>query len=253
VSARPKLDWTYNNKLGVEVARYWDHVTIEAHQDSDAPNPFEDYDNHWPMVVYMGRDGMKRYPEGKRLLGAALDAISSAQLVHDQHAIARIFGWTVSELLEDVCDSELHDVKYCRDANALSVAVHEAWCNLAPSQELRVAYELYTLAGVPAHHTQVHGPCQGDWAELLIVATPEQVKAFGTEPEHIQASLEAQAKLYEAWAWGDCYGYIVKHRGVEIDDGSCWGYYGSDHHESGLEESALEAADWFIKSRRKVA
>jgi hypothetical protein len=69
----------------------------------------------------------------------------------------------------------------------------------------------------------------------------------------ILKDMQGQANLYGYWAWGDVYGYVIEKRCVcagdpdddveddweEIEDGSCWGYFGSDHSESGLEDSAL--------------
>lgn len=91
---------------------------------------------------------------------------------------------------------------------------------------------------------------QGDYADLLIVATPEAIEEFGcTDPVTVE-DLQSQAKLYGAWAWGDVYGYIVERVFVDPEDDevyvteeldSCWGFYGSDFDWSGLEEAAMSA------------
>jgi len=69
--------------------------------------------------------------------------------------------------------------------------------------------------------------------------------------------LKSTADLYGWWAYGDVFGHIVEKRVIdedeadpeadeseqweELPDGACWGFYGPDHDESGLEESALQS------------
>lgn len=53
--------------------------------------------------------------------------------------------------------------------------------------------------------------------------------------------LEGEVETYNDYLTGNVYGYNVTFKGDDID--SCWGYYGSDHEESGLYEAAKDVVD----------
>lgn len=55
----------------------------------------------------------------------------------------------------------------------------------------------------------------------------------------VEQVLEGEVRVYDMFLRGAVYGYVVKDsNGDEIEYGSCWGFYGWDHEESGLMESA---------------
>lgn len=263
-----KLSWDYDSSLGCEVAMH-NGYRIRAVQDTDAQNPFEEYDGNWPIVVYSGRsDGFTAHD---KVPGADVDAplrrFSDTQLVHNQKALAALFDRTIRDIAteyDDTGDDE-EPANYLYDADILRHAFqHELDCGIEDSKRLSIYSELYTILGIPSYVTTSRGHCQGDWAEILVVATPEACEEFGLEkpmlgvgPDaHITTywddRLESTADLWGYWAWGDVYGYIIE-APVYDEDGeivdwvdacqhnSCWGFYGDDHHESGLEEQALDA------------
>ena len=91
--------------------------------------------------------------------------------------------------------------------------------------------------------------------------TPEWAERVECSKEHAESSLKSDFKVYSAWCWGDCYGYIIKKIVVD-DDGdeelvdtneSCWGFHGRDHKESGLLESAQSSIDGLIAWNEKEA
>ena len=63
--------------------------------------------------------------------------------------------------------------------------------------------------------------------------------------------MEGTFKLYADWAFGDVYGFRVEDSEGEVLD-SCWGYYGDEHEETGLLETARQSVDCEIESRRRV-
>ena len=65
--------------------------------------------------------------------------------------------------------------------------------------------------------------------------------------------MDATIELYSAWAWGDVYGVseIVDEQGNELEDGSCWGFYGTDHEKTGLLEHAKSVIDCHIAHQEK--
>lgn len=239
-----KLDWEYDTTHGCQVA-FHNGYMIKAEHDDSPSNPFEDHDGNWPIAVYAGRHGKWMYPKGNGLLSDPIGAFNDGQLVHDQIAIATALGTTIAQLCIDHLSWDPR--KYIRDADMLREAFEAEWQSFEGSKQLEVAAELWNLAGVPALCGQTTGYCQGDWAQVLVVATPEKVKEFGCtdiKPEDLRSTID----LYGHWAWGDVYGYTIWAPVYDEDgevedweqlDGSCWGYYGADHDESGLEEAAL--------------
>lgn len=64
----------------------------------------------------------------------------------------------------------------------------------------------------------------------------------------IEESLRSEIETFSNWANGSVYGYIIEDEGgEEIDDGSCWGFYGYDYESNGLLESAREVVDYHLR------
>lgn len=260
-----KLNWQYID-AGACAGEYhtmYKGYRIRAVVDENPIDPFKDYNGHWPLWAVTG---VRNY--GSKLLRPSrdelLDMISSDQIVHDQRAFAKILGWeTIPELMEAyVCEEP---VVYCRDPEVLRDAFVQAMDDkwyANDSDLLTGMSEMLTLAGVPNLRTLSQGYSQGDWAELLVIGTPECVRRFGLDTTGWDAArwekeLCLTADLYSAWAWGDVYGYIVEKRAdfLEPDDDpddfedsweeidACWGYYGEDFAESGLEGAAMEVVN----------
>jgi len=262
-----KLSWEYDNSEGHEIA-WHNGYRISAVLDDHAENPFEAWDGNWPISVYYDR-GWKSYDKIKA--GWSLDSVlrrfTDEQLVHDQIAIAKILGTTIREIsieYQDLGDDD-EPSNYIRDADVLRDAFERELENKIDGEKSSagdVWAELYELLGIPCLSATSTGYHQGDYAYVLVVATPEAHKEFGcdytpltgVQDAHVAAwwekRLQGTVDLYSAWAWGDVYGYVIEHAvydedgeiedWVEVEHGSCWGYYGSDHAESGLEDAALE-------------
>ena len=100
-----------------------------------------------------------------------------------------------------------------------------------------------------------------DWRCVgVIYVTKEKVrKEYGWKKitpariKKISGYLASEVETYDQYLTGDVYGYTVESpTGGEIDDGSCWGFFGHDHKASGLLESAEGAIDYHIKSTRQA-
>lgn len=67
--------------------------------------------------------------------------------------------------------------------------------------------------------------------------------------------LKQEVKTYSEYVNGEVYGFIVKDSDDEqIEDGSCWGYYGDDGDEDGqMISEAKNAIDYGIKRRKAKA
>lgn len=246
-----KLSWDYQNdgknadESIATIQRNGETYRIRAVLDDDARNPFTDDDCNWPIIVRSPDTfrKLRAYEFGKEV-AFRIDTgmLKDEALVHNQHAICRAI---------DVDHFTLLDTKYERDACRLRDLLDEMLLDRSDSETLETLASLYEIAGWPCYRTTVTGYCQGDWAEVLVVATKEARDKFGCKDVKAE-DLKSTAELYGHWAWGTVYGYIVEKRDPEVEDedddfaweeipdGSCWGYYGPDFDESGLEESALE-------------
>lgn len=298
-----KLSWTYDQHSGEEHAEYRG-LRIRAVRDGHPSNPLEDDDGIWPMLVraeHHRGGNVDTYAGGENFTNP-IAFLSPGQIVHDQLTLARICGdyKAIPRLLDDYLSAGELDEKYgedvrpayCRDADLLQQALEIAFADhVSSSDRLGKIAEVLNIAGVRTYQTTVCGYSQGDWAEVLVIAPKAKIEEFGiniheleanakADPEILKRSLdqrdawiqqrvdeqlmESQADLYAAWAFGDCYGYIVE-KAVrlpdadpddepewdEIEDGSCWGYYGTDHDKSGLEESAIDSADTYLARQKR--
>lgn len=64
--------------------------------------------------------------------------------------------------------------------------------------------------------------------------------------------LKCEVDVYDSYLRGEVYGFVVKDpKGEDIDDGSCWGFFG-DPEKSGLLEDAKTSIDAEIQRRRKA-
>lgn len=266
--APAKLTWEYRDRHGdwVTTVSGRPDVRIRAVQDISPENPFESWDTNWPIVV--------RTPGGSRnrkFVDYPIDAVSHGvrsplgrfndeALVHNQVHIAKAMDIPLPEMFEcysaDLDPAIAHPVKYCHDAVELRYVLGQVWDDgqVKDSDLFDVLVKLYEMLGIPAFTKTVRGYSQGDWAEVLVVATPEAQAKFGVRDPDVK-DLEATADLYGWWAFGDVYGYVIEEADVpaeaiedmDPDDvqweevSSCWGFYGPDHDKSGLEEAALEA------------
>lgn len=287
-----KLSWLWDSRGDNQYAEY-KGLRIRAIQDTDAQNPFEDMDGNWPISVRLpDRHGREFADYDSKVPGHSVRnpvaRFSVPQIVHWQVHIAKLFGSTVKEVLDEHFNNE-DNTNYCLDGDMLHDAFVAELDQVRSSDLFDIIVELYKLLDIPAYATQVTGHCQGDWAEVLVVATPEAQKAFGCPaegaertPEEWAKDLEATAQLYADWAFGNAFGYVIEApveapaacvqcdctdndgsdicpdcggdivdvgpEWEEIDDGSCWGFFGSDHGKSGLEEAAIANADCYLAS-----
>lgn len=99
------------------------------------------------------------------------------------------------------------------------------------------------LAGLRFCSERSQGYSQGDEALTFFVATQGW-----TEQECRMA-----ASIWGHWAWGDVYGIekIISPEGRELEDGSCWEFYGHDHEESGLLPHARDSIEHDKKRQAK--
>lgn len=109
------------------------------------------------------------------------------------------------------------------------------------------------LLDIPFLRKTSTGYVQRQWADCFFMATPEWTEKTGVTKENAPAQLGAAHKLWSAWAWGDVYGVmeITRPDGEECDDAGCWGFYGTDHAESGLLDHAESVVKYDMEARER--
>jgi hypothetical protein len=116
---------------------------------------------------------------------------------------------------------------------------------------------LCKIVELPVFNYASNGYNQGDSMLVMAVATEKWRESVGVrhgDGYDCTPSLHCSVETYCSWAWGDVYGYTI-HEIIRDDDGdevyedtneSCWGYFGSDHNDSGLWQSAMEMIDYLV-------
>jgi len=229
---------------------------IKIAQDMDAENPFEAWDCEPPILAHYDRtpkaynDAPEDWYDVLRLLP---DSVWSRK---NRVAFLREFILPLGVSLREVAGERrrVGDVETVAELLAEHKgAKPEGWRSAEEWMDLAAA--ILQWGGISAISTESTGYCQGDVTLLLVVASPDWMKKTGVQPEHVQSQLEGAAELYGFWAWGDVYGVssIESPDGEEIEDASCWGFYGTDHEKSGLMEHARSAIDYRLDQLRQIA
>lgn len=242
------LSFDYESSADCETATYG-ALTVKAVRDSDAQNPFTDWDCEPPLMVWY--DGtLTEYGEG---IGEPLGAMSDRFISRRWRDIAAAL-----DIKPEIISAEMRErAKGERIADARRDYFESALDEMRPgryggsgSDYLAALAKLWALNGVVALDSSTSGYSQGDYADVLAVALPSWADKVGAPRESHARQLEAAVALYGAWAWGDVYGYVIEGPdGGHLD--SCWGYYGTDHDESGLAEAAESAASAIYAAARK--
>lgn len=218
---------------------------INVHQDYSPCNPWNDWDCEPPMIVLHGG---RRADFTEYGLDLSVPTLTKEQLKSSLPALKKALGITgrILPFCQEYAVSQRYN--YAGAVDLFNDAISGYFEQQSSSDKLELLADLYQAIGVPALCTSVHGSCQGDYSEVLIVATPEWVKTVGIAPEHIDQSLKQSAKLYGQYAFGEVYGYSVE----GIDDAGCWGFYGYEEEESGLLDDARSAIDYHIEALHRA-
>ncbi len=223
-------------------------LTINIHYDTDAQNPFDDWDCEPPLAVYSPDNrGIDEYSVGYGEVNS-VPTLTREQIKANLPAILSLLD--IKNLFE--VRQYKGDTQYSYNLiECVNYALGNAVDDLSDSERLDVLCDLYTMVGMPAVVKDVRGSCQGDWAKVLAVATPEFQEACGNGSDFDWiASLKGSIQLFEDWAFGNVYGYeVLDANGEEID--SCWGFYGDYDAPFGAVHEAEAAINWHIACDKK--
>lgn len=228
------------------------NCTINIHYDTSPENPWLAWDCEPPLLTFYDRS-VNAHGNAPETLRDVLRLLPTSFWQRGERVkMAREF---LNLSLADFVREYLREWGDFQDAfqRALEDELGEKPHGWRSAQQwFEMAEALLKLAGIPCLYEQSNGYSQGHSTLCLVVLTPEWLKLSGVNPEHAEAICKGAFDLYSAWAWGDVYGYTCEdENGDEIDDASCWGFYGSDHEKSGLLESAREQINAHLADRDK--
>lgn len=227
--------------------------TIRVESDYNPMNPHTDWDCTTPMLVGYGRHNERDYSGQDDL----------------RNPFAYITPWQCSRHFRELCeiigiDPDRAD-SYCRKFAAYYSGLSNARRDyLAESlreignkcDEYAALAELWRFAGCAAIDSSISGYSQGDYADVLAVQTPQWREKVGAPKpdersiERQSADIESDIETYQAYAFGDVYGYVIEDSDGEAVD-SCFGFYGMDCDKSGLWDEATNTVDYHIAQRRE--
>jgi hypothetical protein len=243
--------------------------TIEICQDEGPENPFEVWGCEPPLLTFYGgrHSYTKAYNDAPESWWDVLRFLPETVWERgNRAAFLKEFilplGVSLREYAEDV--RRVGELDACAEILGDKLgAKPDGWG--AACDWFEMAESLLKYAGIPCLYERSNGYSQGDATLCLVVLTPEWIKKVGVPPEHFESTCKGAIELYSAWAWGDVYGVSEilapgpvdedgdETEGEEIEDGSCWGFYGRDHEKSGLMEHARDAIDYHIKEQAEEA
>ena len=217
-----------------------DGYTIRIVQDEDAPCPWKDWDCEPSLAVYSDRD-ITEY-------GQYGDVNTAPALTREQILANK---GMLFELLDVSSWFELRDRWYSDMTDTVNNRIDEALNDLNNSDRLEALCDLYNAVGIPAVCKSIRGYSQGDYAEVLAVATPEFQKACGNASDYDwHKGLEGSIQLFADWCYGNVYGYIVEDsEGEEI--ASCYGFYGDYDAPYVALHEAESAVNWEVAQNKK--
>jgi hypothetical protein len=210
--------------------------SAEIYPDESPENPFSAWDCEPPIAVL---NWQRYHAKLENYAGNDLNLVTLLSFIPAEkwegpewrRAIMR----AVPFHLEDITDAIQDNRGSFRDAieslvNSLRPSGWSEWVEYFDAMEAVAA-----LAGIPCHYTQSNGHSQGDSALVFVAALPAWVELAGAPADTLAEQCKTAADLWSAWAWGDVWGVarIISPDGWEVEEASCWGFYGS-HEASGL-------------------
>lgn len=236
--------------------------TVKIKYDQCAENPFECWDCEPPLLAYYSskHGTLKAYnsaPDNWHDILALLPASIFER--NNRVAFLRRFVLFPTESLRDFVknsrDAGLYDFREAMAENLIARFESRPHGWRDATEWLENAASILEYGGIPCHFTQSNGYSQGDSTLLLAIGLPSWVEKVGAPADSVPSQLESACELHGQWQWGDVYGVasIEDENGNEIEDGSCWGFYGSDHEKSGLMDHARNAIECHERHQKQEA
>ena len=217
---------------------------IKIWHDNFPMNPWKDLDCEPPLMYDGGRNnGSDDFSNGE-IVETILAKATYNRIVRHQKKLAEIL--------------EL-DFQYFKDYNfSTDEKVNDIESEIRNATIEKLS-ELCDFFKIPNNQYTSRGYSQSDWADVLIVLTDQWFERTGANKDKPDEILESTAELFDAWAWGDVYGFTIQERKVykrvlaaDFDAGnfedaqeeeewedvdSCGGFFGQNWMENGMADN----------------
>lgn len=196
--------------------------------DSDAENPFTSWDCEPHLVYEYGRESINGNKD--EVITFIESKLTQGMLKRYSKKLASILDVSEDCNFDDRCSEISYELQRANVKQLSQVC-----------EVLKINHKYYTSTGYS----------QGDYSDVLIICTDKFYETTGANKENENEILESASKLFDAWAWGDTFGFILE-KNVNFkkvyEDGtsedseewqqldSCWGFYGSDFKTNGISE-----------------
>lgn len=219
---------------------------VEILHDSGVDSPWDSWDGLAPYVAKGDFRYKARFsPDFPDVSAFCLDwTRQQAKLFCTMFAHAS--GEPVRALWRDAVAAADGDTGEC-----LALAVFDLWRDYEYEHNPLPVYQAAArVSGWPILEHESRGYCQGDYAEMIFFGSPDYIDGL-TRPGDAMEALKGDARLYDAWAWGDVYGFHIETLEGEFID-SCWGYFGQSPTDESDPSGILAAIagaipdDWHI-------
>lgn len=213
---------------------------IEIWYDSGMPCPFDDWDCEPPIAVAYGRQKISEH-------ATEYGFVSEAPSLTREQILAN------SKDLLDILDErswfrviDRTDLSYSDIVDIINEALADHLNSSNYSERLDMLATIWNASGVLAVCKSISGYSQGDYAEVLAVATPEFLQQSGA-PNTVE-TLDRAINLYSDWAWGNVYGYTIEplKDASDVPFDSCGGFYGDYDDKFGALIEAKDTIDRHI-------
>lgn len=212
--------------------------------DSSAENPFKAWDSEPHLVYEFQRDSIQG--NVNEIVTFIESKLTNGMLKRYSRKLALIFDVSEDCNFYERC----YEISY--ELQRANVKQLSEVCEV-----LKINHKYYTSKGYS----------QGDYSDVLIICTDEFYKTTGANKEHENEILESASELFDAWAWGDTFGFILEknvnfkkvYEDGTSEDGeewehvdSCWGFYGSDHKTNGILDALPTEIHYLLDSEIEV-
>ena len=228
---------------------------IKIWYDNFSMNPWVDGDCEPPLMYDGGRNsGSNDFSDGG-IVDAILAKATHHRIVRHQKKLAEIL---------EINFEYFKDYNYSLDEKVDSIRTEIGCASISQLSELCDFFK------IPNKQYTSRGYSQGDWADVLIVLTDEWFERVGANKERIEEILQSTAKLFDAWAWGDVYGFTIQEKKVykkvlaaDLDAGnfedveeeeewedvdSCSGFFGDEWFKNGMSDHIPEELHYQLEN-----
>ena len=205
--------------------------TLSIYHDEHHSNPFTEWDSEPPLMYKYDRD-VTHYGTDS-IISNLLDLITDRRLTLSKKIILDAYDSKTEE--------EIREEKY--DSQTFVDAIRDELKRDGDNIEL--IETLASIAKVPYLRFDSRGYSQWDYADALILLTPEFFTRTGCNPKDSDKILKQTKNLFDSWAWWDVYSFqLSEHIPLTRPDGtlsnetednlidSCSWFYGDDGIES---------------------